>query len=186
MFRAGLCARVSTNDQQTLPMQSHAKRESVAPRRVDRYDAGSGSEFRRGPAAGSRETPGSSTRTGNRCGAGLAPGSLGPPGNPLASDATGTGASPSGFRVADRDVDGNALWGQSGSATKATVPLVDGSKSDLARSKIGRRNDVSPRQPPNLIPHVFRVPTEPARDDGFDYLTDRSARRYQEKAWRIC
>src|SRR3954470_24262335 len=32
MFRAGLYARVSTNDQQTLPMQSRAMRE-YAPRR---------------------------------------------------------------------------------------------------------------------------------------------------------
>jgi hypothetical protein len=32
MFRAGLCARVSTNDQQTLPMQSRAKREYAARR----------------------------------------------------------------------------------------------------------------------------------------------------------
>ena len=32
MFRAGLYARVSTNDQQTLPMQTHALREYVARR----------------------------------------------------------------------------------------------------------------------------------------------------------
>jgi putative DNA-invertase from lambdoid prophage Rac len=32
MFRAGLYARVSTNDQQTLPMQSHAMREYAARR----------------------------------------------------------------------------------------------------------------------------------------------------------
>ena len=32
MFRAGLYARVSTNDQQTLPMQSRALREYVARR----------------------------------------------------------------------------------------------------------------------------------------------------------
>jgi putative DNA-invertase from lambdoid prophage Rac len=32
MFRAGLYARVSTNDQQTLPMQSHAMREYTARR----------------------------------------------------------------------------------------------------------------------------------------------------------
>ena len=32
MFRAGLCARVSTNDQQTLPMQSRAMREYAARR----------------------------------------------------------------------------------------------------------------------------------------------------------
>ena len=32
MFRAGLYARVSTNDQQTLPMQSHALREYAARR----------------------------------------------------------------------------------------------------------------------------------------------------------
>src|SRR5690349_8836420 len=32
MFRAGLYARVSTNDQQTLPMQSHAIREYAARR----------------------------------------------------------------------------------------------------------------------------------------------------------
>jgi len=32
MFRVGLYARVSTNDQQTLPMQSHALREYAARR----------------------------------------------------------------------------------------------------------------------------------------------------------
>src|SRR4051812_36979305 len=32
MFRAGLYARVSTNDQQTLPMQSHALRQYAARR----------------------------------------------------------------------------------------------------------------------------------------------------------
>jgi len=32
MFRAGLYARVSTNDQQTLPMQSRAMREYVSRR----------------------------------------------------------------------------------------------------------------------------------------------------------
>ena len=32
MFRAGLYARVSTNDQQTLPMQTRALREYVARR----------------------------------------------------------------------------------------------------------------------------------------------------------
>lgn len=32
MFRAGLYARVSTNDQQTLPMQSRAMREYAAQR----------------------------------------------------------------------------------------------------------------------------------------------------------
>ena len=32
MFRAGLYARVSTNDQQTLPMQSRAMREYAARR----------------------------------------------------------------------------------------------------------------------------------------------------------
>ena len=33
MSRAGLSARVSTNDQQTLPMQSRAMREYAARRR---------------------------------------------------------------------------------------------------------------------------------------------------------
>ena len=32
MFRAGLYARVSTNDQQTLPMQNHAMREYARKR----------------------------------------------------------------------------------------------------------------------------------------------------------
>lgn len=35
MFRAGLYARVSTNDQQTLPMQSRAMREYAARRGLD-------------------------------------------------------------------------------------------------------------------------------------------------------
>jgi DNA invertase Pin-like site-specific DNA recombinase len=44
MFRAGLYARVSTNDQQTLPIQSHALREYAA-----RRDPGAKRERRRSP-----------------------------------------------------------------------------------------------------------------------------------------
>jgi len=51
MFRAGLYARVSTNDQQTLPMQSRAMREYAARRgwtiAVNVREVGSGATKRR-------------------------------------------------------------------------------------------------------------------------------------------
>jgi len=76
MFRAGLYARVSTNDQQTLPMQSHAMRE---------YAAGSGwtiavkirGRLRCGQARGSREIARGCPPTREGCSAGVA---AGPPG----------------------------------------------------------------------------------------------------------
>ena len=39
MFRAGLYARVSTNDQQTLPMQGRALREYAGPTGLDDHRA---------------------------------------------------------------------------------------------------------------------------------------------------
>jgi DNA invertase Pin-like site-specific DNA recombinase len=99
MFRAGLCAYVFTNDQQTLAMQSHAKREFAAPRRVDRCDAvrevSSGAAQRQAreksrEAARGREIDAVLVWRLDRWGR---------PGNRLASN--------------------DALWGQSGSATKA-------------------------------------------------------------------
>lgn len=50
MFRVGLYARVSTNDQQTLPMQNRAPREYVARRgwtiAMQVREVGSGAEKR--------------------------------------------------------------------------------------------------------------------------------------------
>ena len=86
MLRAGLYARVSTNDQQTLPMQSRAMREYAARRgwtiamQVREVGSGAGNEklvrncWRRAPPR-------------DRCGAGVATGSLGPVGDGSAGDA---------------------------------------------------------------------------------------------------
>jgi DNA invertase Pin-like site-specific DNA recombinase len=41
MFRAGLYARVSTNDQKTLPMQNRALREYAATAQLDDRTTGS-------------------------------------------------------------------------------------------------------------------------------------------------
>jgi len=102
MFRAGLYARVSTNDQQTLPMQSRALREYAARRgwtiTVQVREVGSGTAKREArekllAAARRREI---------RCSAGVAPGPLGPVGNGSFGNASGTRASRSRLRVADR------------------------------------------------------------------------------------
>ena len=102
MFRAGLYARVSTNDQQTLPMQSRAMREYAARRgwtiAMQVREVGSGAVEReaREKLTGGRPPP------RDRCRAGVAAGPLGPVGNGSAGDTPGTGASRSRFRVADR------------------------------------------------------------------------------------
>ena len=102
MFRAGLYARVSTNDQQTLAMQSRAMREYAARRgwtiAVQVREVSSGAA----QARSSRETAGSRPPPGDRCGAGMAAGSLGPVGNGSAGNPAGTGASRRRLRVADR------------------------------------------------------------------------------------
>src|SRR5262252_8466971 len=76
MFRVGLYARVSTEDQNTLAMQNRAMRE-YAVRRLDGRHASPRGELRRSTAPGSRETTRSGSPSGNRRSAGLAPGSLG-------------------------------------------------------------------------------------------------------------
>src|ERR1700674_1043158 len=81
MFRVGLYARVSTNDQQTLPMQSRAMRE-YADRRgwtiaMQVREIGS----RGGATTSPRETAGGGAPPRDRSGVGLAAGPLGPVGN---------------------------------------------------------------------------------------------------------
>ena len=102
MFRAGLYARVSTNDQQTLAMQSRAMREYAARRgwtiAVQVREVNSGAARARSP----RETTGGRAPPGDRCRAGLAAGPLGPVGNGSAGNTPGTGASRRRLRVADR------------------------------------------------------------------------------------
>src|SRR5664279_190847 len=93
MFRVGLYARVSTNDQQTLPMQSRAMREYAARRGLDDYGASPRGRFRCGQARCSRETAGGRTPPTDRCRAGLAAGPLGQVGNGSTGNPPGTGAS---------------------------------------------------------------------------------------------
>jgi DNA invertase Pin-like site-specific DNA recombinase len=50
MFRAGLYARVSTNDQPTLAMQNQAMREHAGRARLDACDAVQRGELWRGQA----------------------------------------------------------------------------------------------------------------------------------------
>jgi hypothetical protein len=101
MFRAGLYARVSTNDQQTIPLQIRALREYAARRgwtiamQVKEIGSGAVRQLREKIAGG-----GAPPR--DRCGAGVAVGSLGPVGNGSAGDASGTGASRRRIRLADR------------------------------------------------------------------------------------
>src|SRR5664279_1944708 len=101
MFRAGLYARVSTNDQQTLSMQSRAMREYATRRgwtiAVNVREVGSGATKRE-----SREKLLGRPPSRDRCRAGLAAGPLGPVGNGSAGNPSGTGASRSGLCVADR------------------------------------------------------------------------------------
>ena len=93
MFRAGLYARVSTNDQQTLAMQSRAMREYAARRgwtialQVREVNSGAAQ------AGSPRETAGGRPPPRDRCGAGLAAGPLGPIRNGSAGNTPGTGAS---------------------------------------------------------------------------------------------
>jgi len=102
MFRAGLYARVSTNDQQTLPMQSRAMREYAARRgwtiSVQVREVGS--------AGAKREAREKLLEAARRREIDVvlvwASGPLGALGNGSAGDATGTGTPRSGLRVTDR------------------------------------------------------------------------------------
>ena len=101
MFRAGLYARVSTNDQQTLAMQNRAMREYAARRgwtialQVREVNSGAAQREAREKVAGSRPPP------GDRSGAGVAAGPLGPVGNGSAGDPSGTGTSGRRVRLPD-------------------------------------------------------------------------------------
>ena len=77
MLRAGMYARVSTNDQQTLATQNRAMREYAA-RRLDDSLAASRGELRGRPERSPPETNRSRPPTGDRRCIGLASGSLGP------------------------------------------------------------------------------------------------------------
>jgi hypothetical protein len=78
MFRVGLYARVSTNDQQTTPMQIRAMREYAAKRgwsvavQVKEIGYGASQRQLREQLLAARAP------AGDRCGTGVAPGSLGP------------------------------------------------------------------------------------------------------------
>ena len=102
MLRAGLYARVSTNDQQTLPMQSRALREYAGRRgwtvslQVREVNSGAAKREDREKLLEAAPPP------RDRCRAGVAVGPLGPVGNGFAGDTPGTGASGCGLRVADR------------------------------------------------------------------------------------
>src|SRR5438270_7992000 len=78
MLRAGLYARVSTTDQQTLAMQNRAMREYAARRgwtiALQVRDVNSGAAA----TGSSRKAAGSGPSPGDRRSAGLALGSLGP------------------------------------------------------------------------------------------------------------
>src|ERR1051326_7106847 len=94
MFRAGLYARVPTDDQQTLAMQSRTMRAYAARRgwtiAIQFREVGSGAAKRE-----ARERP------------------LGPIGNGSAGDASGTGTSRSGLRVPDRGAGSDYACGSS-------------------------------------------------------------------------
>ena len=102
MVRAGLYARVSTQDQQTLPMQNRAMREYAARRgwtiAMQVKEVGSGAAL----AATPGETAGSGTAQGDRRCCGVATGPLGKIGNRPAGHTAGTGASRRRLRIAHR------------------------------------------------------------------------------------
>ena len=93
MFRAGLDARVPTNDRQTLAMQNLGHAGVCRPLRLDGRLPSPGGELWRAAARVPREATGSRSPTGDRCGVRLASGSLGPLGNGSAGAPSGTGAS---------------------------------------------------------------------------------------------
>ena len=77
MFRAGLYARVSTNDQQTIPLQIRALREYAVRRGWTIATAGEGGRQRCAATATAGEVAGGGAPPGDRRGAGVAVGSLG-------------------------------------------------------------------------------------------------------------
>src|ERR1035437_3665721 len=101
-IRAGLYARVSTLDQQTLPMQSRAMREYEARRgwtialQVKEVGSGATQRQQREKLLEGCAAP------GDRCCAGVAPGSLGKIGHRSARHPAGTGAYRRRVRIADR------------------------------------------------------------------------------------
>lgn len=99
-LRAGLYAHVSTNDQQTLPMQIRALRDYAARHcwTVTKQikGVGSGAALRKIPIAADR----SFTASGDRCSAALAPRSLGQVGDCSSRHPAGTGAPRRRLRVA--------------------------------------------------------------------------------------
>ena len=101
MFRAGLYARVSTKDQQTIPMQIRAMREYAATRgwtiALQVREVGSGASERE-----VRQKLMEAAAPRDRCRARLASGPLGPVSAGSAGHTPGTGASRRWFRVADR------------------------------------------------------------------------------------
>ena len=100
MFRAGLYARVSTNDQQTLTMQNRAMREYATRRgwtiALQVREVNSGAARR-----GAREKLLEAAPTGDRYRVGVAAGPLGPLRYRPAGDTPGTGAPRSGLRFPD-------------------------------------------------------------------------------------
>jgi len=74
MFRAGLYARVSTNDQQTLAMQEPGDAGVCRPARLDDRHAGPRGELRGGTARSAREATRCRPTPGDRFGAGVAAG----------------------------------------------------------------------------------------------------------------
>jgi len=80
-FRAGLYARVSTNDQQTIPLQMRALRDYAARRGRAVAMAGSRDRLRRLGAGTPREDRRGGAPPPDRRGAGVAAGSLGPVGD---------------------------------------------------------------------------------------------------------
>src|ERR1039458_2033282 len=93
MVHAGLYARVSTNDQQTIPLQIRALREYAVRRGWAYCHAGATGRQRRLATATAREVTGGGRSPRNRRGAGVALRSLGPIGGGPARDTPGTGAS---------------------------------------------------------------------------------------------
>src|SRR6266542_2966802 len=101
MFRAGIYARVSTNDQQTIPFQVRALREYAARRgwtiALQVKEVGSAASERQ-----LREVAGGGAPPRNRRGVGVALGSLGAIGGGPAGDPARTGAPRGRFRFPDR------------------------------------------------------------------------------------
>jgi hypothetical protein len=101
MLRAGLYARVSTNDQQTIPLQIRALREYSARRGVDHRPAGERSRLGCIATATAGEVAGSGAAPRNRRGAGVAIGSLGPIRHGPADHFGRTGPPRRRFRLSD-------------------------------------------------------------------------------------